>query len=176
MPRSRSGSRAGSARRRGPGGTLGAVSEGGAAAIEEDLIAELDLSRLEIDSQVAREGAACDQLGALLRGRAPLPLSGRSVLLVDDGVQSGTTIRAVTRSVRAHRPARLILAVPVGATDVLDELRPEFDHVICLEAEPMLGAIGARYRDFWRVSEAEVASLLADRERAQTGGLAAPTP
>lgn len=150
---------------------VGAVSEGGATELEPGANA---LSPAVLDQLVAREALLCDQAAALLRGRPALPLRGRSVILVDDGCQSGTTIRAVTRSVRAHGPARLLLAVPVGASDVLNELRPEFDRVVCLEAPAIVGAIAAWYRDFWRVSAAEVSSLLAgyERERAQLAGLA----
>jgi putative phosphoribosyl transferase len=154
-----------------PEEVLGAVSEGGATELE---LGSSALPSGELDALVAREAELCDQVAAVLRGRPPLSLRGRSVILVDDGCQSGATIRAVTRSLRAHGPARLLLAVPVGAADVLDELRPDFDRVVCLEAPAILGAIGAWYRDFWRVSAAEVTSLLAgyERERAQMAGLA----
>lgn len=145
--------------------TIGAVAEGGAHYTDEARIRELGLSRAEVDAIAARQDAEVTRLGELLRDEPPLELRGRDTFLVDDGAITGGTIRASVRSLRMRGARRIELAVPVGNSQVIGALRSEVDGLVCLVADPMLVAIGARYDDFGPVSEAEVVATLADARR-----------
>jgi putative phosphoribosyl transferase len=99
---------------------------------------------------------------ALLReGRRPLPLAGRTAIVVDDGIATGNTMTAALRAVRRTRPRRVVLAVPVAAADALARLQPLVDEVVCLRVARGFGAVGAFYREFAAVSDGEVSALLA---------------
>ncbi len=88
-------------------------------------------------------------------------LAGRTVIIIDDGVATGATTRAALRAIRARKPRKLILAVPVAPTPSLTELREDADEVVCLEDYEDFGAIGYYYEDFRQVSDTEVIDLLA---------------
>ncbi len=111
-----------------------------------------------------------------LQGRAPLPLAGKTVVVVDDGIATGATMRAALRSIRDSRPARLVAAIPVAPAETVAELRRDCDEVICLECPPAFRAVGLHYRDFAQVSDAEVARILARHapRRPASGGPARP--
>jgi putative phosphoribosyl transferase len=96
-----------------------------------------------------------------LAGRPPARLSGRTAIVVDDGIATGATVTAALRAIRSQQPARIVLATPVAPPEVLVRLRREADEVICLEAPAHLGAIGYFYDDFSQLSDAEVIALLA---------------
>ena len=95
-----------------------------------------------------------------LGGRAPLNLRGCTAVLVDDGVASGTTVRAAIRALRQRQPERLILAVPVAPASELSRLRSLVDELICLEAPEYLGAVGQHYLDFSQTEDEEVVRLM----------------
>jgi predicted phosphoribosyltransferase len=95
-----------------------------------------------------------------LGGRPSVGLTGRTAIIVDDGIATGATMRAALQATRKRGPAKLILAVPVAATDTLQDLRKEADEVICLEDHEDFGAIGFFYADFRQVLDDEVISLL----------------
>lgn len=155
--------------------TFGAVAEGGARHTDEARIRELGLSNAEVDAIAARQDAEVMRLGELLRDEPPLELRGRDAFLVDDGAITGGTIRASVRSLRLRGARRIELAVPVANSQVRAALRSEVDGVLCMVTDPMLVAIGARYDDFWPVSEAEVVATPADaRRRNQARRLRAP--
>lgn len=98
----------------------------------------------------------------LYLGDRPHPdLAGRTVIIIDDGVATGATTRAALRAIRARKPRKLILAVPVAPTPSLTELREDADEVVCLEDYEDFGAIGYYYEDFRQVSDTEVIDLLA---------------
>jgi len=103
-----------------------------------------------------------------LAGRGPTSLSGKVVIVVDDGVATGATTRAALRSVRRQNPAKLILAVPVAASEALRELCGEADSIVCLEGYEIFGAIGAYYRDFHQISDEEVKDILAQFQGPQS--------
>lgn len=96
-----------------------------------------------------------------LGGRGPALLGGRAVIVVDDGIATGATMRAALRAIRQHRPAVLVLAVPVAPADALDALRPEADELVCLATPEAFGAVGEFYEDFRQIEDDEVIALLA---------------
>ena len=100
------------------------------------------------------------------RGRARLGVAGKSVIVVDDGIATGSTMRAALQALRRMRPARLILAVPVAPADTLIELSPLVDDVVCLSQPAHFRSVGTYYADFQQVDDAEVITLL-DAARSQ---------
>jgi putative phosphoribosyl transferase len=106
-----------------------------------------------------------------LGGRAPLPLAGRTAVLVDDGIATGTSVRAALRALRQRQPARLVLAVPLAPAGVLAELDSEADEIVCLAQPEPFGAVGAHYADFAQVGDDEVIAALAQARGAAPAGV-----
>lgn len=96
-----------------------------------------------------------------LGGRQPIDVSGRTAIVVDDGIATGATMRAGLRGLARRKPARIVVAAPVAAAQLVEELRAEADEVVCLRAPEALGAIGLYYRDFRQLTDEEVVELLA---------------
>ena len=141
---------------------IGAVAEGGAMYLNPAKTARLGLGDEECERLVAEQMSEVDRLSTLLRDRAPLDLRGRNVILVDDGMVTGSTVRAAIRSVR--RSARTVeLAIAVGEVEVIERIRPFVDRLHCLIKAPALSAVGARFDSFDAVSEVEIANMLARR-------------
>jgi putative phosphoribosyl transferase len=105
------------------------------------------------------------QRQAYLRGRAPVAVQGCTVILVDDGIATGTTVRAALKALRRRRPARLVLAVPVAPHDTLQALSAEVDQVVCLASPQPFRAVGEHYQNFDAVEDAEVVEALASAAR-----------
>ena len=95
-----------------------------------------------------------------LRGRAAVPVAGCTAIVVDDGIATGTTVRAALKALRRRHPAWLVLAVPVAPSDTLAELRNEVDQIVCLAEPYPFEAIGLHYRDFHQVPDDEVLAAL----------------
>jgi len=144
--------------------TIGAVSEDGVRYLDHAQIAKLWPS--VVDLAIERATIAVRHSSDLLRDGPPVSLQHRDVILVDDGAVSLSEIRAAARSLQARDPRTLVLALPVADPSIVDRLRIDFDRIVCLESEPILGSVGSRYRDFAPVSDAEVAALLQDAHRA----------
>jgi predicted phosphoribosyltransferase len=151
---------------------MGAIASGGARVLSRDVIAMLGISQAQIDAVAVREQAELERRERAYRADRPAaPLSGRTVLIVDDGLATGATMRAAVRSLRAHAPARIVVAVPVGAPDTCAELRDEADEVVCAHSPESFGAVGPWYDDFSQTSDDEVRELLARAAR-DLGGAA----
>ncbi|MGZ3529052.1 MAG: phosphoribosyltransferase [Vulcanimicrobiaceae bacterium] len=112
--------------------------------------------------------------GVYLGGRPRLDISGRTVLIVDDGIATGTTMRAALRATRRAKPKRLVLAVPVAPAETLDALAHEVDEIVCLEQPECFGAIGLYYDDFAQVGDEEVRDLMARSKAVVSDAPAAP--
>ena len=95
-----------------------------------------------------------------LAGRPPVPLAGRTAIVVDDGIATGTTVRAALQALRRRQPARLVLAVPVAPADTLERLRAETDEIVCLHMPEPFRAVGLHYVDFHQVADEEVLAAL----------------
>jgi|GEM_PF-159343 predicted phosphoribosyltransferase/tRNA(Ser,Leu) C12 N-acetylase TAN1 len=143
---------------------MGAVVDGPEAVTvrNEDVIAMAGVSSEAFASVRDRELAEIERRRARYLGNRTRPeLKGRTVILIDDGIATGATFRAAIRAVRAQRPVRLVLAVPVAPPDTLKELKKEVDEAVCLEVHAAFGAIGSFYDDFRQVSDEEVIETLA---------------
>lgn len=141
---------------------LGAVTGRGHLVLDSELVRLLHVSDEYLAEETHRQTAEAHRREGLYRaGRPPLDLSGRTVIVVDDGVATGATLRAALHAVREASPERIIVAVPVGPSDTIELLRQEADDVICLRTPEPFFAVGAWYRDFRQVSDEEVQQLLA---------------
>ncbi|MGE5184548.1 MAG: phosphoribosyltransferase [Acidobacteriota bacterium] len=141
--------------------TIGAVAEGDVGYIDDAIVAQESIARERVEQLAVRELAEVARQAKLLRDRPPAEVRGRDVILVDDGLLSGGTVHAAVWSLRKRGATRITLAVPVANSAALAAVRADLDRVVCLESDPELFAIGARFREVWPVSEAEIIDLLA---------------
>ncbi|SFB73411.1 phosphoribosyltransferase [Tropicimonas isoalkanivorans] len=129
--------------------------------INDEVVASANMTADEIEAAKAQQLEEIRRRRQLyLRGRAPVPVEGRDAIVIDDGVATGATTRAVLKAVRLRRPRSLTLAVPVAPPDTAAKLRREVDHLVCLQTPRVFYAIGQFYADFTQVSDAEVVAIL----------------
>jgi putative phosphoribosyl transferase len=140
---------------------LGAVAADGTQYLNEALIEEVGVTQDVLQWLIESETAEARGRAARFRGnRPPARVEGRTVVIVDDGLATGATMRAAVRSVRTRRPSCIIVAVPIGARDTCADLRNAADQVIALyEPEPFV-AVGVYYADFRATSDCEIEELL----------------
>ncbi len=147
---------------------MGALGEGGVRVINEGVVRSAGIDSRQLAAVEQRERDELDRRARHLRGDRPrLPLAGRTVVIVDDGIATGATASAACRVARTEGAARVILAVPVGPADSLEQLRADADEVVAVETPYSFFAIGEFYVDFQPTSDAEVVELL---DRAAAGG------
>jgi len=140
---------------------MGAIASGGVRVLNDDVVSFYAIPPSEIDRVAQREQQELERREAVYRAnRPPLDLAGRVVILVDDGLATGSTMRAAVRAVRAQRPSRVIVAVPVGAIQSCDDLAAVADVVVCVRTPEPFSAVGYWYQDFSATSDAEVRALL----------------
>jgi putative phosphoribosyl transferase len=144
---------------------LGAVGEGGAVALNEAVLSGSGLGPAELDDLVCRACHEVDDIVADLRPAiGPPDVTGRMVIVVDDGVATGATARAAASVLRRRSAGPVILAAPVGAPDTCESLSSCFDDVICLRMPWRFGSVGRHYATFGQVSIGEVRRLLAGQQ------------
>ena len=144
---------------------MGAVAEGEEPLVERslDVIRAAGITPAEFDEVLAMEAHELERRRRLYRGgRARAAAANKVAIVVDDGLATGASARAALKSVRRWNPARLVLAVPVAATDSLRDISSYADDVVCLEQHEPFYAIGGYYDDFRQVSDREVQDLLAE--------------
>jgi predicted phosphoribosyltransferase len=143
---------------------MGAVVDGVKPVIvrNEEVIQLSGVSEADFNAIRDEQLAEIERRRKLYLGDRPNPkVSGRTVIVVDDGIATGATTRAALHAIRMRKPSKLVLAVPVAPTDTLKELRNEADDIVCLENYEEFGAIGLFYSDFRQVSDTEVIAILA---------------
>jgi predicted phosphoribosyltransferase len=146
---------------------MGAIASGGTRVMDNELIEELRIPEAAINAVVAEEERELAARERLFETATPMPLGGRIVILVDDGLATGSTMRAAVRAVRQQQPSKIVVAAPVGASSTCRSLEDEADQVICLRTPEPFSAVGLWYRRFEQTPDEEVRSLLADARRRQ---------
>lgn len=152
---------------------MGAVASGGLRVLHDAAIEALAIQPDVIDRVAERELAEIARRERLYRGNRPaVPVSGRTVLLVDDGLATGSTMRAALAALALQEPARLVAAVPIGAPETCAALSEEADEVVCAVRPSPFLAVGQWYEDFRQTSDEEVQELLAqaNARRIQAAG------
>lgn len=138
---------------------MGAIAEGGAMVLSQDVIEQLRIPPAAVQAVVQKELAELERRATLYRHAAP-NVRGRTVILVDDGLATGSSMRAAVQALRSLEPARIVVAVPVAAPETCEALRAEADEVICARTPEPFYAVGLWYEDFSQTSDDEVRELL----------------
>lgn len=141
---------------------MGALASGGGIVLNDSVVRSLRISDEQLQDVIDRETEELHRRERAYRGdRPPVDLAGRIVILVDDGIATGASMLAAVRAVRAGGPARLVVAVPVGAPSACREMAAEADEVVCVTMPAGFEAVGQVFQDFRQVTDDEVRELLA---------------
>jgi predicted phosphoribosyltransferase len=141
---------------------MGAIATGGVRVLNDEIVRGLGISEHEIDAVVARELRELSRRDRLYRGdRPPSDVAGRTVILVDDGLATGATMRAAVQALRQQQPGRIVAAVPTASPDTCQVLKADADDVICAITPEPFFAVGHWYDDFTQTTDDEVRELLA---------------
>ncbi|MCI0746094.1 MAG: phosphoribosyltransferase [Verrucomicrobia subdivision 3 bacterium] len=140
---------------------MGAIATGGVCVFNEEVIQHLGVSRNWIDAVIREQQEELERREQAYRdGRQPAEVENRHVILVDDGLATGASMRAAIRALRQRHPASITVAVPIGARDTCDQFRNEAEEVICGRTPEPFHAVGAWYHDFTQTTDDEVRELL----------------
>ncbi|MBV8507849.1 MAG: phosphoribosyltransferase [Alphaproteobacteria bacterium] len=143
---------------------MGAVASGGVRVLNDEIVRGLGISEHEIEVAVARELQELARRERLYRGDRPPPdVGGRTIIIVDDGLATGATMRAAVQALRQQHPACILVAVPTASPDTCEALKAEADDVICAMTPEPFFAVGHWYEDFTQTTDNEVRELLARR-------------
>jgi len=136
---------------------------GGVLVLNDDVVKWLGISGAEIETVAQREMQELERRDRLYRGNRPMPhVENRTVILVDDGIATGSTLRAAIAALRQQQPQQIIVAVPIAPTAICQQLRTEADDVVCAIEAEQLSAISLWYEEFTQTSDEEVRALLAE--------------
>lgn len=139
---------------------IGAIAAGGVIVVNENILSAT-ASAAEVQAEILRQRAELNRRDSLYRnGRLSLAITGRIVILVDDGAATGATLLAAIRAVRKQEARRIVIAVPVASIDAVAALRAEADEVTCLLTPPVFRSVGEWYERFEQTTHAEVSTLL----------------
>jgi len=149
---------------------MGAIATGGVCVLNEQVVRGYGIPERAIQAVAERERAELDRRQKAYRGDSPEPeVRGRTVILIDDGLATGSTMRAAVMALRRQEPARVVVAVPVGAPSTCRDFAAEADEIVCaLTPEPFFG-VGQWYEDFTQTTDEEVRELLEQFARADAG-------
>src|SRR5690606_6850773 len=146
---------------------MGAIASGGVRVLNEEVVSLTGVPREVIDRVAEEEGRELERREAAYRGDRPPPdVAGRTVILVDDGIATGSTLRAAVEALRKQGPARIVVAVPTAPKAACEALGEVADEVICVTTPEPFFAISLSYRSFPQMSDEEVREILAPREAA----------
>lgn len=149
---------------------MGAIASGNVRVLNREVVDALEMDEATIDGVAATEREELERRERMYRsGQDGLALRGKTVILVDDGLATGATMRAAIRGVRSHEPERMVVAVPVASADVCAELGELVDEMVCLETPDPLVSVGVWYRNFGQTSDREVQAALSQVNHAATG-------
>jgi predicted phosphoribosyltransferase len=141
---------------------MGAIASGGTRVLNEEVVSKLNVPEEVIDMVAAEEQQELSRRERDYRdGRTPPNVRGRTIILVDDGLATGSTMRAAVAALRQQGPARIVVAVPVGALETCGDLQHEADAVVCAQTPHPFYAVGAWYDNFSQTTDEEVRDLLA---------------
>lgn len=150
---------------------FGAISEGGALVIHDDMVAALGLSSAQVNAIAALQQREVERRVVLYRGARPMAqVQGRLVILVDDGLATGATAAAGVAVLRHLNAGKIVLAVPTGSREAVRDLSALVDDVVCLEQPAHFQAVGMQYEDFGQTSDEEVIDILTSAHASRTGG------
>jgi putative phosphoribosyl transferase len=142
---------------------MGAIASGGTVVLNQDVVGLLRLNADDIRRATDKELLELSRQERVFRGNHPAePTQGRGVILIDDGLATGATMRAAARAIRATGPSRTIVAVPVAAKSTCEEFQSELDEVVCAATPEPFQAVGLWYQDFSQTSDDEVRALLGE--------------
>jgi putative phosphoribosyl transferase len=144
---------------------MGAIASGGVRVLDDELIRIARVSDADVARVTATEQAELERRERQYRGSRPFPdLTGRTVILVDDGLATGSTMRAAVAALRKEGPAKVIVGVPVAAPETCDAFREIADEIVCAETPEPFVAVGVWYEDFSQTTDSEVHELIARAE------------
>ncbi len=142
---------------------IGAIGTGGIMLLDRDIVEELKIDEKTLKQIIVRESQELERREKVYRGSRHLPdLSERTIILVDDGIATGWSMKAAISIVKQQQPKRVVVAVPIAFPDVYEELQEEVDEVVCLIAPKPLRAVSLWYEDFSPTTDEEVCRLLAE--------------
>jgi len=140
---------------------MGAIASGGVRVLNEEVVRKLGITPRMIDAVASEQECELERREHEYRGdREPLDVTGRTVILADDGLATGASMRAAVQALRKRNPARIIVAVPVGAAETCEQFEKEVDEVVCGRRPEHFGAVGEWYQDFTQTTDEEVSELL----------------
>ena len=150
---------------------MGAIASGGVRVLNEELVHVLDIAPEVIDEVAEEERWELERRERAYRDdRQPLDVRGRIVILIDDGLATGSTMRAAVAALRKQGPARILVAVPVAAPSTCQEFQQEVDEVVCVRTPEPFRAVGIWYDDFSQTSDEEVHALLEEAQNPRKDG------
>jgi putative phosphoribosyl transferase len=152
---------------------MGAIASGGIRVLSVDVVRRLRIPASAIEAAAEREQRELERRERAFRGDRPEPeIRGRTVILVDDGLATGSTMRAAVEALGSQHPERLVVAVPVAAPETCDAFRPLVDDIVCAVTPEPFFAVGQWYHDFSQTTDAEVHDLLDRARERQLAGAA----
>ena len=140
---------------------MGAVASGGVRILNDEVIRHLNITTEAIDAATLRELGELERRERLYRDNRPMPeIQGKTVIVVDDGLATGSTMKVALAALRQKHPARLIVAVPIAPPETCESLRNDADEIVCAATPESFVAVGAWYRQFDQITDEEVRSLM----------------
>ncbi|MBD3245308.1 MAG: phosphoribosyltransferase [Candidatus Moranbacteria bacterium] len=144
---------------------IGAITEQGDAVLDEKIIQAYSINQKYIEQEINKETREAQRRLNLYRGeKKPVELKNKTVIIVDDGIATGSTIKACLKSIKNQNPRKIVIAVPVAPPDTLEKLKNKVDEIYCLITSSMFFAVGQFYQEFNQVSDQEVIDIMQKRK------------